>query len=140
MARKCSPNVLLLMVILALRNIAFRACEHDYYLTLCGLYVPLNGHFGKRFTLFAKTKTFFREEIKSLLKIITCDTSVYTMDHSGIIACNFMEISIDLKRMFCPIWTPMVQMRLYLCAGLFTPLLFKLNESNLWLFLLYPNL
>ena len=31
------------------------------------------------------------------LKIITCDLSIYTMDHPDFIVCSFMENSIGLK-------------------------------------------
>ena len=30
-------------------------------------------------------------------KIITCNPSIYKMDHSDFIVCNFMENSIGLK-------------------------------------------
>ena len=32
------------------------------------------------------------------LKIITCDPSIYTMDHPDFIVCSFMENSIGVKR------------------------------------------
>ena len=38
-------------------------------------------------------------EYKTLcLEIITCDPSIYTMDHADIIVCGFLENSIDPKR------------------------------------------
>ena len=35
-----------------------------------------------------------------LLEIMTCDPSVYTMDHPDFIICSFMENSIGLKRVY----------------------------------------
>ena len=40
--------------------------------------------------LFAKTKSVFRE-INILFEIITCNLSIYTMDHPDLILSNFME-------------------------------------------------
>ena len=37
------------------------------------------------------------KEIQYILEIITCDPSIYTMDHPDFIACSFMENSIGLK-------------------------------------------
>ena len=42
-------------------------------------------------TMFAKTKTIFRERNAFLLEIITCDPSIYTMDHSKRIISNQKE-------------------------------------------------
>ena len=42
-------------------------------------------------TMFAKTKTIFRERNAFLLEIITCDPSIYTMDHSKCIVSNQKE-------------------------------------------------
>ena len=49
--------------------------------------------------LFAKTKSIFREKKNNIiLEILTCDPSVYTMDHPDLNVSNFMEKSIGLKR------------------------------------------
>ena len=49
--------------------------------------------------MFAKRKKRSSEkEIQYILEIITCDPSIYTMDHPAFIACRFMENSIGLKR------------------------------------------
>ena len=45
----------------------------------------------------AKTKLIFRERNTICLEIITCDPSIYTMDHPDFIVCNFMENFIGLK-------------------------------------------
>ena len=37
------------------------------------------------------------KEIQYILEIITCDLSIYTMDHPDFIVCSFMEKSIGLK-------------------------------------------
>ena len=39
-----------------------------------------------------------RRKCNIFLEIITCDPSVYTMDHPGFIISNFMENSIGLKK------------------------------------------
>ena len=46
-------------------------------------------------TLFAKTKTIFREKIQFHLEIITCDPWIYTMDHPKFIVSNQKEESIS---------------------------------------------
>ena len=38
------------------------------------------------------------KEIQHFLDIISCDPSIYTMDHSDSIVCSFMKNSIGLKR------------------------------------------
>ena len=37
------------------------------------------------------------KEIQYFLETITCDPSLYIMDHFDLIVCSFMEDSIDLK-------------------------------------------
>ena len=44
--------------------------------------------------LFAKQ----RKKYNIILEILTCDPSVYTMDHPDLNVSNFMEKSIGLKR------------------------------------------
>ena len=42
------------------------------------------------------------KEIEYCLQIITCDPSIYTVDHPDFIVCSFMENSIGLKGViFC---------------------------------------
>ena len=39
-----------------------------------------------------------KKEIQYFLEIITCEPSIYTMDHPDFIVCSFLENSISLKR------------------------------------------
>ena len=39
-----------------------------------------------------------KKEIKYFLEFITCDPSLYTMDHHNLTVCGFLENSIGLKR------------------------------------------
>ena len=48
--------------------------------------------------LFAKTKLIFREINSNILKIITCDPSIYTMDHPDLTVSNFMEKRVCRQR------------------------------------------
>ena len=48
--------------------------------------------------ILAETKLILKEKNTIVLEIITCDPSIYTMDHPDLIVCGFMEDSIDLKR------------------------------------------
>ena len=41
-----------------------------------------------------------RKNCNIYFEIITCDPSMYTMDHSDLIVCSFMEKGINLKRVF----------------------------------------
>ena len=52
---------------------------------------------SSRSALFTETKSFIRESNTTFLEIITCDPSLYTMDHPNFIACSFTENSIGLK-------------------------------------------
>ena len=54
--------------------------------------------FHQRSTLFAKTKRSLRERNLFYLEIITCDPSIYTMDHPKFIVSNQMEESISTQR------------------------------------------
>ena len=38
------------------------------------------------------------KEVQPFLEIISCDPSLYVMDHPGLIVCSFMENSIGPKR------------------------------------------
>ena len=40
----------------------------------------------------------FEKEIQYFIKIITCDPSIYTMDHPDLTVSNFMENSIGLQK------------------------------------------
>ena len=51
----------------------------------------------------SKTKSISRERNPIFLEIITCDASIYTMDHPDFIVCSFMENSICPKRVKAPI-------------------------------------
>ena len=52
-----------------------------------------------RVCTFEKAKSIFSERTTNIdLEIITCDHSIYTMDHPENIACSHMENSISLKR------------------------------------------
>ena len=46
----------------------------------------------------AKKKSIFRERNTIFFESITCEPSIYTMDHPDITVSNFMEYSIGLKR------------------------------------------
>ena len=48
--------------------------------------------------MFALTNRSSEKEIQYSLKIITCDPSIYIMDHPNFNVCSFMESSIGLKR------------------------------------------
>ena len=50
------------------------------------------------FALNAQAKPILRERSTLFLEIITCDPSIYTMDHPDFIACSFMENCVGLKR------------------------------------------
>ena len=39
-----------------------------------------------------------KTSLYNVFEIITCDASIYTMDHPDFIACSFMEKPIGLKR------------------------------------------
>ena len=39
-----------------------------------------------------------RKNYNTVLKIITCSPSIYSMDHADLIVCIFMENSFGLKR------------------------------------------
>ena len=47
--------------------------------------------------LFAKTKLFLRER-NLIFGNLTCDPSIYIMDHPDLIVCSFMDNSIGVKR------------------------------------------
>ena len=46
-------------------------------------------------TLFGKTKRIFTEKMMFSLEILTCDTSIYTMNHPKYVASNQKEDSIS---------------------------------------------
>ena len=50
------------------------------------------------FGLFAKTKLIFTENTILLFETITCDPSMYMMDHNVLTESNFMGNSIFLQR------------------------------------------
>ena len=56
------------------------------------------GFWGPNFVLIVKTKSIFRERNIICLEIITCNLSIFTMDHSDLTLSNFMKKSIGLKR------------------------------------------
>ena len=39
-----------------------------------------------------------RKELQYIFEIITCDPSIYTMNHPDLFVCSFIENSIGLKR------------------------------------------
>ena len=48
--------------------------------------------------LFARKNQSSKKEIQYFLEIITCEPSLYTMDHPDFIVCSFMEKPIGLKK------------------------------------------
>ena len=50
------------------------------------------------FALFAQTKLIVRERNTIFFEVLTCDPSIYTMDHPDLPVSNFMENFIGLKR------------------------------------------
>ena len=48
--------------------------------------------------LFTQTKLIFRERSTIFFLIITCDPSIYTIDHPDLTVCRVMENSIGLNR------------------------------------------
>ena len=45
-----------------------------------------------------RQKQSSEKEIQYFLEMITCDPSIYTMDHTDFIVCSFMENFIGLRR------------------------------------------
>ena len=56
------------------------------------------GHFIRVCTVCQNKIDLQRKKHNMFLEIITCDPSVYTMDHPDFIVCWLMENSIGLKR------------------------------------------
>ena len=48
--------------------------------------------------MFAKPKSIFKERKTFFLKIITCDPSIYPMDHPDLTISNFIGNSIGTKK------------------------------------------
>ena len=55
------------------------------------------GHQVLHYLLRYANSIFRERNAIFFMKIITCDPSIYTMDHPDLTVCNFMENSIGLK-------------------------------------------
>ena len=60
--------------------------------------MPHNAAFHQGLHCFLRENRSSEKEIQYYFEIITCDTSIYAMDHPDFIVCGFMENSFGLKR------------------------------------------
>ena len=68
--------------------------------TLANSEDPIRQHFTSVCTGCEDKIDLQRKEYNIFFEIVTCNPSIYTMDHLDISVSNFMENSIDLKRGF----------------------------------------
>ena len=60
--------------------------------------MPHNAAFHQGLHCLLRQNQSSEKEIQYILKIITCDPSIYSMDHRDLTVSNLLENSIGLKR------------------------------------------